>query len=71
MALKVEMKIVEFKEKQALIGSLLIEQVTKEILEQAKGSITEMNTKHDKLQDVYNRWYHKKNKIIEEHKEQR
>ena len=71
LVLKLEMKIAEFKEKQALIGSMLTEQVTKESLEQAKGSIVEMNTEHDKLQDIYNWWYHKMNKIIEERKEQR
>ena len=66
LALKVEMKIAEFKEKQASIGSMLTEQVTKESLEQAKESNIEMNVEHDMLQDVYNWWYHKTNKIIEE-----
>ena len=71
LALKVETKIAEFKEKHASIESMLMEQVTKESLEQAKGRIVEMNTKHDELQEVYNQWYYKMNKIIEELKEQR
>ena len=50
---------------------MLTEQVTKESLEQAKGSIAEMNAEHDELEDVYNQWYYKTNKIIEEWKEQR
>ena len=66
LALKVEMKIIEFKEKQVSIESMLTEQVMKESLEQAKGSIFKMNTEHDELQDVYNQWYYKTNKIIEE-----
>ena len=50
---KVETKLAEFKETQATMGKLLIEQVTKESLEQAKGSVMEMIVAHDKLQDVY------------------
>jgi len=53
------------------MGKLLREQVMKESLEQAKGSIIEMNVKHDKLQDIYTQWFDKTNRIIEEHKEQR
>ena len=71
LALKVETKILEFKEKQVLIESMLMEKVTKESLEKAKGSIAQMNAEHDELQDVYNQWYYKTNKIIEERKEQR
>ena len=71
LALKVETKIIEFKEKQVSIESMLMEQVMKESLEKAKGSIVEMNIEHDKLQDVYNQWYYKTNKIIKERKEQR
>ena len=71
MALKVEMKFAEFKEKQVSIESMLTEQVTKESFEQTKGSIVKMNAEHDELQDVYNQWYYKINKIIEERKEQR
>ena len=71
LALKVEMKISEFKEKQVWIESMLMEQVTRESLEQAKGSIVKMNTEHDELQDFYNQWYYKTNKIIKEQKEKR
>ena len=71
LALRVEMKITEFKEQQASIGSMLSKQVMKESLEQAKGSIVKMNVEHDELQDVYNQRYYKTNKIIEERKEQR
>ena len=66
-----ETKLTEFRETQATVGKLLTEQVTKESLEQAKGSIAEMNAKHDKLQDVYTQWFDETNRIIEEHKEQR
>ena len=65
------MNIAKFKEKQVSIESMLTEQVMKESLEQAKGSIVKMNAEHDELQDVYNQWYYKPNKIIEERKEQR
>ena len=58
------MKLVEFKETQATVGKLLVEKVTKESLEQAKGSIVEMTAAHDKLQDVYTQWFDKTNKII-------
>jgi len=53
------------------MGKMLTKQVMKESLDQAKGSIIEMNTEHDKLQDIYMRWFDKTNKIIEECKEQR
>ena len=53
MAQKLETKLIEFKETQASVEKMFIEQVTTESLEQAKGSIAEMNTVHDKLQDVY------------------
>ena len=53
------------------MGKLLVEQVTKESLEQAKGSIVEMIVVHDALQDVYTRWFEKINRIIEECKEQK
>ena len=43
------MKIIEFKEKHVSIESMLTKQVTKESLEQAKGSIVEMNVEHDEL----------------------
>ena len=71
LAQKVEMKLTEFKETQGSMGKLLMEQVTKEYLEQAKGSIAGMNVEHDKLQDVYTWWFDKTNRIIEECKEQR
>ena len=45
---------------------MFTEQVTTESLEQAKGSIAEMNATHDKLQDIYTQWYDKTNKMIEE-----
>lgn len=69
LAQKVEVKLVEFKETKASMGKLLTEQVTTKSLEQAKGSIIEMNAEHDKLQDVYTRWFDKTNRIIEECKE--
>ena len=71
MAQKLETKLTEFKETQASMGKTLIEKVTKECLEQAKGRIVEMNAEHDKLQDVYTWWFDKTNKIIEERKEKR
>ena len=70
-AQKLEMKLVELKETQASVGNMLTEQVTIESLEQAKGSVIEMNPEHDKLQDVYTWWFEKMNKFIKEHKEQR
>ena len=63
------MKLTEFKETLASIGKLLEEQITKQSLEQAKGSIVQMRVVHDKLQDIYTQWFDKMNKIIEEHKE--
>jgi hypothetical protein len=71
LAQKLEMKLVKFKETQALVEKMPMEQVTTESLEQAKRSITEVNVEHDKLQDVYTQWFDKMNKIIEERKEQR
>jgi hypothetical protein len=53
LAQKVETKLVEFKETQAIVGKLFAEQVTRESLKQAKGIIDEMEGAHDKLQDVY------------------
>ena len=49
LAQKVETNLTKFKETQATVGKLLTEQVTKESLEQAKGSIMEMIVAHDKL----------------------
>ena len=53
LAQKVETKLAKFRETQATVGKLLAKQVTKESLEQAKGSVVEMTVAHDKLQDVY------------------
>ena len=65
MAQKVETKLAEFRETQATVGKLLGKQVTKESLEQAKGSVAEMAATHEKLQEVYTRWFDKTNAIIE------
>ena len=69
LAQKLEMKLTKFKETQASVEKMLTEQVTIEYSEQTKGSITEMNANHDKVQDIYTWWYDKMNKIIEECKE--
>ena len=50
---------------------MFAEQVTKECLEQVKGSIAEMAPAHNKLKDVYTQWYNKTNKIIKECKEKK
>ena len=71
MAHKVETKLVEFRETQAIVDKLFTEQVTKEYLEKDKGSVVEMAGAHDKLQDVYTLWFDKTNKIIQELKEQK
>lgn len=69
LAQKLETKLMEFRETQAIVGKLLEEQVTRESLEHAKGSVYEMTDVHNQLQDVYTQWYDKTNKIIEECKE--
>ena len=69
LAQKLETKLAEFKETQASVGKMLMEQITTESLEQAKGSIAEMSTEHDKLQDIYTWWFNKTNKIIGECKD--
>ena len=69
LAQKLETKLAEFKQTQASVEKMLTEQVMIDSLEQAKGSVAEMSTKHDKLQDVYTQWFDKTNKIIEECKE--
>ena len=51
------------------MGKLLVEQLTQESLEHAKGSLVEMTVAHDKLQDVYTQWFDETNRIIKEHKE--
>ena len=71
LAQRVETKIAEFKEQQVSIASMFLEQIKRESLDQAKGSIVKMNAEHDELQDVYNQWYYKTNKIIDERKQQR
>ena len=68
---RVETRIVEFKEQQASIESMFSKEVTKESVEQDKGSIVKMSVEHDELQDIYNKWNYKTNKIIKEWKEQR
>ena len=68
LAQKVETKLAEFRETQATVGELFPEQVTKESLEQVKGSVAEMEGVHNKLQDVYTQWYDKTNKIIKDRK---
>lgn len=69
LAQKVETKVTEFRETQTTVGKMLTQQVTRESLEQAKGSVMEMTATYDKLQDVYTRWFDKTNAIIEECKE--
>ena len=71
LAQQVETKLAEFRETQATVGKLFAKQVTKESLEQVKGSVAEMAGAHNKLQYVYTQWYDKTNKIIEERKEQK
>jgi hypothetical protein len=71
LAQKEETKLAKFKQTQTTVGKMLAEQVTRDSLEQAKGSVTKMTIAHDKLQDVYTRWFDKTNAIIEEHKEQK
>lgn len=70
LALQVETKLAEFRETQTAVGKLLAKEVTKESLEQVRGSVVEMDSAHNKLQDVYIQWYDKTNKIIKERKEE-
>ena len=53
MALQVETKLAEFRETQTTVNKLFVEKVTRESLEQVKGSVAEMEGAHNKLQDVY------------------
>ena len=71
LAMQVETTLVEFRETQSAVVKLFTGQVTKESLEQVKGSIAKMEDAHNKMQDVYTQWYDKTNKIIEESKEQK
>ena len=66
--LQVETKLAEFHETQSAVGKLFIEKVTKESLDQVRGSVIEMESVHNKLQDVYIQWYDKTNKMINERK---
>ena len=71
LALQVEAKLAEFRETQTTMINLFVGKVTKESLEQARGSVVEMDGVHTKLYDVYTQWYDKKHKIVEEHKEKK
>ena len=53
LAQKVDTKVAKFRETQNIVGKLVAEQVTRESLEQAKGSIVEMIAAHDNLKDIY------------------
>ena len=66
-----ETKLAKFRETQSAVGKLFAEKVTRESLDQVQGSVAEMESAHNKLQDVYIQWYDKTNKIIEECKEQK
>ena len=48
-----------------------MEEVKKESLEQAKGSVVGMTATHEKFQEIYTQWFDKTNKVIEQHKEQK
>lgn len=69
--LQVETKLTKFCETQSTVGKLFVEKVTKESLDQVWGSVAEMESAHNKLQDVYIQWYDKTNKIVNERKEQK
>ena len=69
LALQVEAKLTEFQETQTIVVNLFVGKVTKESLEQERGSITEMDGAHTKLNDVYIQWYDKTDQIVEECKE--
>ena len=66
LALQVEAKLAEFRETQTTVVNLLVGKVTKDSLEQVRGSIIEMDGADNKLNDVYTQWYDKTNKIVEE-----
>ena len=51
--MQVEAKLAEFQETQTTVVNLFAGKVTKESLEQARGSIAEMDVVHNKLNDVY------------------
>ena len=71
LALQVEAKLVEFQEIKTTMVNLFTGKVTKESLEQARGSVIEMDGVHNKLNDVYTHWYDKMHWIVEERKEQK
>lgn len=71
LAFQVEAKLAEFQETQTTVVNLFARKVTKESLEQARGSIAKMDGAHNKLNDVYTQWYDKTNMIVEERKEQK
>ena len=69
LALQVEAKLAEFRETKITVVNLFAGKVTKESLEQARGSVTKMDGAHTKLNYVYTQWYDKMHQIVEEHKE--
>ena len=71
LALQVEAKLAEFRETQSTVVNLFAGKVTKESLEQERGSVTEMDGAQNKLNDVYTQWYDKTHQIVEERKEQK
>lgn len=52
MALQVETKLAEFWEIQTIVVNQFIGTITKESLEQVRGSIIEMDGVHTKLNDM-------------------
>ena len=60
--MKVEAKLSKFRETQTTVVNLFAGKVTKESLEHARGSVTEMVGAHNKLNDVYTKWYDKTHK---------
>ena len=71
LVLQVETKLAKFRGTQSAVDKLFAEKVTKESLDQVQGSIAEMESAHNKLQDVYTQWYDKTNKIVNKCKEQK
>ena len=71
LALQVEAKLAEFRETQTTMVNLFARKVTKESLEQERGSVIEMDGAHTKLNDVYSQWYDKMHHIFEERKEKK
>ena len=71
LALQMEAKLANFQETQTTVVNLFAGKVTKESLEQARGSVAEMDGAHNKLNDVYTKWYDKTNKIVKEFNEKK